>query len=240
MCTNPTKSSRLLFSYNCQSSQNLEYCLQCFNCENCFGCVGLNRKNFCIFNKQYDEAGYWKLVDELKCTMLDRGEYGEFIPLSMSPGYFPDSGAPKYFAAPESIGREKLGALDFDPESYGAIGTELSDTSKLRQADEVPDRLDDFKEEEWLGVPIFDPILKRRFSYIRPEIALNRRHGIALSNAHFIRRHAEIFAESNVGYFDEVSCGSCDAKIEVARNLKYPSKKVFCRACYLKHIEQYG
>jgi len=82
--TSSSQSSHIQFSYHCVSSQNLEYCIDCYNCENCFGCVGLNRKQFCILNKQYIEEDYWKKLDELKCHMLERGEYGEFFPLSMA------------------------------------------------------------------------------------------------------------------------------------------------------------
>ena len=115
--TNLVNSTGVKFSYHCGTSQNLEYCIDCYNCENCFGCVGLNRKKFHLLNKEYSEEEYWKLVDELKCKMLERGEYGNFFPLSMATSYFPDSGAVLYFGAPKTIGAEKLGALNFEPES---------------------------------------------------------------------------------------------------------------------------
>ncbi|MDO8608908.1 MAG: hypothetical protein Q7R95_00005, partial [bacterium] len=37
----------------CSVCRFIEYCDQCDSCENCFGCVGLNKKNYCILNKQY-------------------------------------------------------------------------------------------------------------------------------------------------------------------------------------------
>ena len=36
---------------NCK---NIEYCISCFSSSDCFGCVGLNKKQYCIFNKQYN------------------------------------------------------------------------------------------------------------------------------------------------------------------------------------------
>ena len=237
---NTTDSSGLRFSYSCGNSQNLEYCFQCFNCEDCFACNGLNRKRFCIFNTQYTEEDYWKKVDELKCWMMDKEEYGEWFPLNMAPGYFPDSGGPMYFAAPPEVGKEKLGALDFDPESEGAIGAELSDTSKLRQASELPDCLDDFHEKEWVGVPVFDPILKRRFSYIKPEIEFHRRHKIALSHEHFILRAKRQYQESNSGKYETVICKFCNKDIFTSVNITYPNRKIYCRACYLDYLEKEG
>ena len=53
-----------------------EYSFNCYDSTNCFGCVGLRHKKFHIFNKPYSEEEYWKRVDELKCAMLDKGEYG--------------------------------------------------------------------------------------------------------------------------------------------------------------------
>ncbi len=70
------------FSFVADYSSNCEYVVNCYNCENCFGCVGLNRKKFCIFNKQYTEEEYWQKLDEVKCAMLDRGEYRKFFPAS--------------------------------------------------------------------------------------------------------------------------------------------------------------
>ena len=76
----PIRCSRIHFSHFVTDSQDCEYCYFCWNCENCFGCTGLQRKKFCIFNKQYNEDEYWKIVDKSKCDMLLRGEYGNFFP----------------------------------------------------------------------------------------------------------------------------------------------------------------
>ena len=58
--------------------------INCRNINNCFACVGLRKKRFCIFNVQYSEEEYWQRVDELKCVMLERGEYGEYFSAAFS------------------------------------------------------------------------------------------------------------------------------------------------------------
>lgn len=236
--TNLVNSSWVKFSYHCGASQNLEYCIDCYNCENCFGCVGLNRKKFHLLNKEYSEDEYWKRVDTLKGAMLERGEYGEFFPLSLATSYFPDSGAVLYFGAPKEVGKDKLGALDFEPESFGAVGEELSNTSKMRDVETVPDSIDDLKDEEWLGIPLWNKLWQRRFAFIKPELDFYRRHRLGPPRQHFIRRMQQLILESNVGKFEKQTCTKCDKKILVALNQTYKNRKIYCRSCYLKYLEE--
>ncbi len=50
--------------YNLRYSSQCENCIDswflqdCIGCTNCIGCVNMRNKKFCIFNEQYDEAGY--------------------------------------------------------------------------------------------------------------------------------------------------------------------------------------
>ena len=235
---NADRSLHIFYSHNCATSQNLEYSMQCRNCEDCFGCAGLNHKRFCIFNVQYTEVEYWQKLDEIKCAMLDRGEYGEFLPTKMAPVYFSDSGAIVYYGADSAVGK-KFGALDFDPESAGAIGEDLSDASKLRQVSEVPDCIDQVGDE-WAGVPLYDPNKKRRFAYLRPELEFYRSHKIGAPQQHFISRVHELALSSNSGIYTDVNCAKCAAKIMTSVNPRYPKRNVYCRACYLNYLEQHG
>ncbi|MDO8303903.1 MAG: hypothetical protein Q7T18_11740, partial [Sedimentisphaerales bacterium] len=108
-------STALANCHNCKFGvysarcKDIEYCLECFDCEYCFGCIGLRKKKFCILNKQYSEAEYWQKVDEIKCVMLDRGEYTEGVPSKFSLGWFPESGAAKYYESTPEFGA-KIGA----------------------------------------------------------------------------------------------------------------------------------
>ena len=73
------------FSMNADFLRDCEYCDLCENCSNCFACIGLKNRSFCIFNKQYGEEEYWRVVDIIKTDMLVRGEYGEFFPPEVCP-----------------------------------------------------------------------------------------------------------------------------------------------------------
>lgn len=90
--------SRLKFCLEMYPScSDSEYSMYCTVTSNVFGCVGLNKKQFCILNKQYTEEEYKELVKKLKQHMIDfpytdkagrTFAYGEFFPPEFLPyGY---------------------------------------------------------------------------------------------------------------------------------------------------------
>jgi len=102
-----------LGSYNvkfCFNSWNevydLEYCGYCFGSKNCFGCVGLQKKQYCILNKQYNKEEYFEMIEKIKKHMKEmpyidiKGRvysYGEFFPQEISPLAYNESLAQIYF-----------------------------------------------------------------------------------------------------------------------------------------------
>lgn len=55
------------------------YTVECMNVKNVFGCVGLQKKEYCILNKQYTKEEYEKMVPRIIEHMKKDGEYGEFF-----------------------------------------------------------------------------------------------------------------------------------------------------------------
>ena len=231
-------SSHCLFSFDMISCQNMEYCMQCFNCENCFGCVGLRNKKFHIFNKPYSEEDYWKRVDELKCLMLDRGEYGEFFPLSFCHSYLPQSGPGLYLLC-EDDEYASLGWNLFDPESHGAIGQDLYQALEPCSTASIPDHLPE-DAETWAGKPILDEQLHRRFSFIKPEITYYKEQNLPLPDEHFISRVQKMVWMSNGASFQDYSCAQCQTPVRIAKNKLFPDRKIYCRPCYLQYLEKNG
>lgn len=225
------------FSYLIGRCQNLEYSTDCFGCENCFACVGIRNKKFCIFNKQYSEEEYWQKLDALKCAMLDRGEYGQFLPAKMSPAYFQECGAFKYFNADMSFGT-KIDAHTFAAEDEGAIGRELASATEITNAKEVPDCVDDL--DGWAGKPLYDEDYKRRFSLIGPEIVLYKKLRIAPPTQHHVKRYIDMCHTSNLGEFSERSCAVCKKTVTIALNPTYPDRTIYCMQHYLEFIEKNG
>ncbi|MBU0626703.1 hypothetical protein KKG31_00385 [Patescibacteria group bacterium] len=78
-------------------SHSLILCQECYdNCNNLFGCVGLKKKQYCIFNKQYTQEEYEKLVPQLIQKMKTEKERRFFDPAFAAYPYN-DSLAIEYF-----------------------------------------------------------------------------------------------------------------------------------------------
>jgi hypothetical protein len=88
-------ANKVLFSISCGGGcKNISYCDNCRGCSDCFGCVGLNKKQYCIFNKQYTKTEYDALVPKIikhmnEMPYIDRTgkkyNFGEFFPTEVSP-----------------------------------------------------------------------------------------------------------------------------------------------------------
>ena len=65
-------------------NNNLTYCESCSGSSNLFGCISLNKKQYCILNKQYTKEEYEKLLPKIIEHMKSTGEYGEFFPTKIS------------------------------------------------------------------------------------------------------------------------------------------------------------
>ncbi|MDA1038607.1 MAG: hypothetical protein O2877_02885 [bacterium] len=231
----PMMSSGCKFVHSCYSCQNVEYSMQCYNCEDLFGCVGLNRKRFCIFNKQYTEDEYYKKLDEVKTNMLERGEYGDFFPLSFSPCYF--------FATPalawliDEKDAEQLGAAMYDLDSMGARG-DIDSNAPMTDVSELPDHVKDFGE--WSGKALKDKLEGKRFAYIKPEITLYQKLNIAPPLENPMLRLRNLSFEVNSAIPMEVTCAKTGKKLRVAKNKMYPDRKIYCREAYLEYLETNG
>ncbi|HBL39513.1 TPA: hypothetical protein DDZ10_02470 [Candidatus Uhrbacteria bacterium] len=235
--TNQFQSHDIRYSYACYRCQSMEYSYLCYDCEDCFGCVGLHRKKNHIFNKSYAEDAYWQKLDEIKCRMLDRDEYGQFFPIRMSPTYFGEAGAVNHFGADLSEW-ERLGGTSFDPESAGAIGDLAKGDST--PSCEIPDAIDEMKDKDWVGRVVLDEAARRKFRFLKPELDFYRRKKIAPPTRHFTWRMIDLLHESNLAVFEDVDCAKCSQPIRVAKNMVYPNRTIYCKPCYLTYLEQHG
>lgn len=230
-----TNCHRAFFNMNIvTNSQELEYCTRCFDCENCFGCVGLRRKKFCILNKQYSEDEYWKTLDALKCRLLESGEYGDIPGLRFSTQHW--SSLQDLFEIDKATAL-KLGGRDFDLVSQGADGQEIAPEIIL-PLETIPDRLSSDDYENLPGKFYFDPLVGRRFSFMKPELAMYQKLEIAPPRQHPRTRLMETYKWLNKPEFINVVCKKCNKKLVVAKNFAFPDRKIYCHSCYLKYLEE--
>lgn len=132
------------FSRNCwPSCKNIEYSVNLFSCSDCFGCVGLKKKQYCIFNKQYDKAEYFEVVKKIKEHMdempyVDKKgrvyKYGEFFPIELSLQGYNNSLATQHF----SLTKEEA-----EEQGYPWIEVPKGEYKITKKVGELPDSIFD-------------------------------------------------------------------------------------------------
>ncbi|MEK9131094.1 MAG: hypothetical protein AAB429_03190 [Patescibacteria group bacterium] len=222
------------FSFIADHSSDVEYCFNCRNVEHCFGCVGLNRKSYCIFNKQYTQEEYWSKLDEVKCAMLDRGEYGKFFPAALSAlgvkyGF-------NYVVAPFSADELiKIGGRDDDPIA-GMRFAPYDVNAPTSNIDDVPDRIADVGDE-WIGKQFFDAEANRRFSVNAAELAYRKEHGYPFPRCHYTARLKDLVASCNGPLQEKAACAKCQKEIMTSQSTVYPKRMIYCKPCYYQYLE---
>lgn len=86
----------------CEFTNSAQYSWYCYHSNDLFGCAGLDRKKYCILNKQYTKEEYEVLKARIIADMKARGEYGEFFPAEMSPFAYNHSDAQFNFPQKEA------------------------------------------------------------------------------------------------------------------------------------------
>ena len=222
------------FSFIADHSSDVEYCFNCRNVEHCFGCVGLNRKSYCIFNKQYTQEEFWSKLDEVKCAMLDRGEYGKFFPAALSAlgvkyGF-------NYVVAPFSADELiKIGGRDDDPIA-GMRFAPYDVNAPTSNIDDVPDRIADVGDE-WIGKQFFDAEANRRFSVNAAELAYRKEHGYPFPRRHYTARLKDLVASCNGPLQEKAACAKCQKEIMTSQSTVYPKRMIYCKPCYYQYLE---
>ena len=100
------KDTNIKFSNTCGESTDIEYSDFCFASKNLFGCIALQKKSYCVLNKQYAKEEYQELIQKIKKQMNKapyqdtNGRvyvYGEFFPIELSPFAYNETVAQEYF-----------------------------------------------------------------------------------------------------------------------------------------------
>jgi len=101
------ENSDYAFTFFVRGSKNIRYSINCSASHDLFGCVGLDKKEYCIFNKQYAKEEYEAFIPKIiehmnNMPYIDsKGrtyKYGEFFPPEMSPFAYNETIAQEYFS----------------------------------------------------------------------------------------------------------------------------------------------
>ena len=208
------------------SSRYSEYLDLCIECEYCFGCVGLKKKKYCILNKQYTKEEYEILRDKIVSDMKTRGEYGEFLPYSMSAGPFNFSTSFLYFPDTKKEDILKLGGYweDIDESHIEGMPTsELPDDIK-----NVPDGI--------TTKALICPKTGWRFNIAQNELIFYKEHNIPLPRYHFDVRTKEQLKYFTVLQSYPYKCFYCKKDVYAHYPPEWGYKKIACEECYRQNI----
>jgi len=208
------------------SSHFSEYLDLCLECEYCFGCVGLKKKKYCILNKQYTKEEYEKLKEKIISDMKTRGEYGKFLPYSMSAGPFNFSTSFLYF--PETK-KEDILKLDGYWEDINENHIEGMPTSEL------PDSIDDVNDDI-CSQALICPATGWRFNIAQNELIFYKQNNIPLPRYHFDVRIKENMKYTAVLTAYPNNCYYCKKNIEAYYPPDWRYEKIACEECYKGNI----
>ncbi len=208
------------------SSRYSEYLDLCIECENCFGCVGLKKKKYCILNKSYSKEEYEKLKTQIVSDMKKRGEYGKFLPYSMSAGPFNLSNGFIYFPDTKKEDILRLGGYWEDIiENHleGMPTEELPDHIK-----DVPDSITTTalicQESGW------------RFNIAQYELNFYKENNLPLPRFHFDVRVKRALKYFIVLKSYPYKCFYCQKDIMAYYPPEWGYQKIACEECYRQNI----
>jgi CxxC-x17-CxxC domain-containing protein len=222
--------SNIRFSGMLRNCLEAEYSNECNTCENIFACFGLKNKKFCIFNKQYSEDEYWRRVDELKTAMLQRGEYGEFFPLSMSSHPYNKTNA----AIEEPLSKEEVLKNGWFWEDEKESEIDLRSVKTL-SGDAIPDDIK-LVSDEVLNQVIICEKTGKPFRIVKPELDFYRGRNLPLPTIHPLERmKSRLMAWRHPFRLWKTVCSKCGKEIwsgyDPVRKLK-----VYCEQCYQAEV----
>lgn len=189
---------------------NAYYADQCVSCSDIFGCISLNKKKYCILNKQYTKEKYEEIVPKIIEHMKKSGEWGKFFPKDYNP-----------FGYNESIALE-----NFPKTKHQAISEGY--------------KWNEYEQEQPKTVEILNSAIKcevsgKLFKMTDQELAFYKRMDIPLPTKHYDVRHQQRMARRlSLTLFDS-NCDKCKAEIKSPFE-KDRQEKVYCEKCYLKEI----
>ena len=210
----------------CWNGSNLHYCQFCFSCSDCFGCFSLQRKSYCILNKQYTREEYQRLTAKIIEAMKHSREWGEFFPQDLSPFAYNETMAIDWFP----LSRDEAVQKSY----HWKEREDLSLDKKALAADILPESIND-AGEDILQQAILCSATGRPFRLIEKELAFYRTMQLPLPHFHPEERHRRRIERRHPARLWERSCVNCKKNMQTTYAPERP-EKVYCEECYLKSV----
>ncbi len=222
-----SQSSRVKFSISSKFCIDCEFVFNSKNLNNCFMCFGLQDKSYCIFNKQYDEGEYFKIVDQIKTEMLERGEYND------GPGFEFSAQAYNF-----SIGQNLYPLTSKQIKDFGGYLAKEPETNvgdlEILNLKQLPQTINEVTDDI-LEKAIRCEISGRPFRIISSELSFYRRIGIPLPTVHPSIRMDNRWKFSPTGKKYKTTCVKCKKEMESLFDPKEITS-LYCEKCYQKEV----
>ncbi|PIZ87104.1 hypothetical protein COX93_02185, partial [Candidatus Nomurabacteria bacterium CG_4_10_14_0_2_um_filter_30_12] len=206
-CLTMLGSNKIIGSQTIVDSHDVFYSEACFNCDNIFGCYGLRKKSYCIFNKQYSKEEYFVLKEKLLEKMKIDGEWGKFLPYSLSPFAYNEAIVNEYMPlTKEKALKEGFRWKDDIPSTSGQETIKLSD---------LPTTPKDYSDE------LVNEILEcekcnKNYRLINREIGFYKKMGLPLPKQCFNCRHERRMKARNPRSLWDMKCAKCGKEIKTS------------------------
>jgi hypothetical protein len=203
------------------------YSLECHHNNDIFGCVALKNKRYCILNKQYTKDEYETLVAKIIASMRANGEWGEYLPASLSPFAYNETIAQEYFPLTQESTERGGWRWRNDVEEAPKTGKNIS-------AHKLPEDISGVSDDI-LNRPIECEATGRPFQIVKQEMDFYRKMQLPLPHFHPDERHRQRLMRRNPYKLWKRNCAKCKKGIETTYAPERP-ETVYCEECYLKEV----
>jgi hypothetical protein len=221
-------ATHLLFCSCCwPNCHDLLYCNFCNSCNDCFGCVGLRHKSYCIFNTQYTQEEYERIVPAIIESMQEQREWGEYFRVTDSPYCYNESASQKYYP----LTRDEVLKRGW---TWKEADDQMPAVEKIIKASELPSSIKDIPDDI-LNWAITCEATGRPFKIVKQELDFYRTMRVPIPRIHPDERLRLLMGRRNPRKLWKRSCARCQAEIQTTYAPDRP-ETVFCEKCYLETV----
>ena len=208
-------------------SHDIWYSDKCNSSSDLFGCVAVNKKKYCILNKEYSKEEYFELKEKIIQPMKKTGEWGQFFPIGTSGFGYNETVAQEYFFLTKEECHKK--SLPWWDEIGGTYGKETIDM-KL-----IPDNIDDITDDFIKEVLVCS--CGRNYKIVPYELNLYKKLGLPIPRECPNCRHKkrnEIAGKRKL-WHRKCMKENCENEFETSYEPKSP-EIIYCEKCYQQEV----
>ncbi|MFA5076356.1 MAG: hypothetical protein WC480_02985 [Patescibacteria group bacterium] len=213
----------VIFSLYIFYSQHIMYSESCWSSKNLFGCCGLRNKEYCVFNKQYTEEEYNKLVPRIIEHMQKTGEWGNYFPAQYSP-----------FPYNHTVAHDYLSLTKEETLELGCYWLEVGAKEKLPATSELPDKISEATDGV-INEMFACRECGRNYKIVKQELIRLRQLQMPLPDKCSYCRQAERMQKRNPRRLYDRVCNKCSKEIKTTYPPTRP-EQIYCEECYQKEI----